>query len=109
MRAAASNLPGELKGVANNLKIEANSTKLFFQGIGKIGKRDIEVTAKVNAGGELSADFGRDFEREATIDIIKVALKSTLKAAVKTTIGGEAAIKGTFEILYLVGYDLKQI
>lgn len=109
MRAAASNLSGELKGVVNNLKIDANSTKLFFQGTGKIGKRDIEVTAKVNAGGELSGDFGRDFEREATVEIIKLALKSTLKAAVKTTIGSEAAIKGTFEILYLIGYELKQI
>ncbi len=109
LRAAASNLVGELKGVVNNLKIDPNSAKLFFQGTGKIGKRDIEVTAKVNAGGELSADFGRDFEREATVEIVKLALKSTLKAAVKTTIGGEAAIKGTFEILYLIGYDLKQV
>jgi hypothetical protein len=109
LRAAASNLPGELKGVVNNLKIDPNSTKLFFQGTGKIGKRDIEVTTKVNAGGELSGDFGKDFQTEATVEIIKLALKSTLKAAVKTTIGGEAAIKGTFEILYLIGYDLKQI
>ena len=99
LRAAASNLIGDLKGVVNNLKIDPNSTKLFFQGTGKIGKRDIEVTAKVNAAGELSADFGRDFEREATVEIVKLALKSTLKAAVKTTIGGETAIKGTFEIL----------
>jgi hypothetical protein len=89
--------------------IDANSTKQFFQGTGKIGKRDIEVTAKVNADGELAGDFGRDFEREATVEIIKLAVKSTLKAAVKTTIGGEAAIKGTFEILYLIGYELKQI
>jgi len=109
VRAAATNLTGELKGVVNNLKIDPNSTKLFFQGTGKIGKRDIEVTAKVNAGGELSGDFGRDFEREATIEIVKLALTSTLKAAVKTTIGGEAAIKGTFEILYLIGYELKQV
>lgn len=108
LRAAASNLVGELKGVVNNLKIDPNSSKLFFQGTGKIGKRDIEVTAKVNAAGELSADFGRDFEREATVEIVKLALKSTLKAAVKTTLGGEAAIKGTFEILYLIGYELKQ-
>jgi len=28
---------------------------------------------------------------------------------VKTTIGGEVAIKGTFEILYLIGYELKQV
>jgi len=108
LRAAASNLIGDLKGVVNNLKIDPNASKLFFQGTGKIGKRDIEVTVKVNGQGELSADFGRDFEREATIEIVKLALKSTLKAAVKTTIGGEAAIKGTFEILYLIGYDLKQ-
>jgi hypothetical protein len=109
LRAAAADLAGELKGVANNLKIDPKSTNLFFQGTGKIGKRDIEVTAKVNAGGELSGDFGRDFETAATIEIIKLGLKSTLKAAVKTTIGGEAAIKGTFEILYLIGYDLKQV
>jgi hypothetical protein len=55
LRAAATNLTGELKGVVNNLKIDPNSTKLFFQGTGKIGRRDIEVTAKVNAGGERRA------------------------------------------------------
>ena len=109
LRAAASNLSGELKATVNNLKIDPATTKLFFQGTGKIGKRDIEVTAKVNAAGELSADFGREFEREATVEIVKLALSSSLKAAVKTTIGGEAAIKGTFEILFLIGYEVKQV
>lgn len=109
MRAAASNLTAELKDALPSLKINPNSTALSFQGTGKIGKRDIKVTAKVGAGGELAAEFGRAFEKEATIEIVKLALSSTLKAAVKTTINGEAAIEGTFEILYLIGYELKQV
>jgi hypothetical protein len=98
-----------LKATVNDLKIDLKSTNLSFQGAGKIGKRDIEVTTKVNASGELSADFGPKFEQEATIEIVKLALSSTLKAAAKTNIGGEAAIKGTFEILYLIVYEVKQV
>jgi hypothetical protein len=52
--------------------------------------------------------FGRDFECEATIEIIKLAVSSTLKAATKISVGGEAGIEGTFEILYLVGYEVKK-
>jgi hypothetical protein len=108
-RAAALNLTGELKGVVNKLTIDPKSTKLFLQGTGKIGRKDIKVTAKVNGAGEFLGEFGKDFEREATVEIVKLALKSTLKAAVKTTLGGELAIESTFEILYLIGYELKQI
>jgi hypothetical protein len=43
--------------------------------------------------------FGRDFECEATIEIIKLAVSSTLKAATKISVGGEAGIEGTFEPL----------
>lgn len=109
LRTAASNLPAELKDAVPSIKIPPNSNVLTFVGTGKLETRDIKVTAKVGAGGELSADFGREFQKEATIEIVKLALSSTLKAAVKTTLNGEAAIEGTFEILYLVGYELKQL
>lgn len=109
LRAAASNLAGELRSSVPAIKVNQKSTVLYFQGIGKIGKRDIKVTAEVGAGGELVGEFGRSFEKEATIEIVKLAVSSTLKAAAKTTLNGKMAIEGTFEILYLIGYEIKQI
>ena len=105
----ASNLPGEMKGFVNKIQIKDKETTLHFQGTGKIGKKEIEVTAEVNGNGELTGEFGRDFTSEATVEIVKLALSSKLKGGVKTTIGGKTGIKGIFEILYLIGYEIKQL
>lgn len=109
MRAIASNLPVELKDSVPSIKIDPTSNVLTFAGVGQVKSRDIKVAVKVGGEGEFAAEFGRAFEKEATIEIVKLALASSMKSAIKTTIDGEAAIEGTFEILYLVGFELKQI
>jgi hypothetical protein len=109
LRGAANTLPGELIDTFNDIKIKDKETLLKFQGTGKIGKKDIEVIAEVSPLGELTGDFASAFTAEVPIEILKLALSGNLKAAVKTTISGKAGIKGTVEILYLVGYEVKQL
>jgi len=109
LRGTGKTLIGDFKFTVNKLQVDVKANNLFFHGTGKIGKKDIEVIAEVNSGGELTGEFGRDFQAEGTIEVIKLAISSKLKAAVKTTLGGKAAIKGTFEILYIIGYEVKQL
>lgn len=64
---------------------------------------------EVSPSGELTDDLTRAFQADGTIELVKVRLSSTLKAAVKARLDGKAAIKGTFEILYFKGFELKQV
>ncbi len=101
-------MPTKLERTLNGIKSDPKNPTLSFQGVGKIGRKEIEITSKVNTTGEILGEFGKEFAKEATIEIVKLAIKSTLKAAVRATVGGELGIKGTYEIIYLIGYDVKQ-
>ena len=90
-------------------KVIIENPTLNFEGTGIIAKRDIDVTIKVGVGGDLSADINSAFEGRDTFEIVKLAMSAALKGGVKTNINGEVAIKGTFEIVYLKGYELKHV
>lgn len=104
-------LPTELKATAQiqRDKVNPDDPVLNFQGKGLFDKRDIEVIFKVGGGVDLSGELTRAFEAGGTIEVLKLAASAALKAAVKTTLNGEAAIKGTFEIHYVKGYEVKHV
>ncbi|KAB2902714.1 MAG: hypothetical protein F9K27_15895 [Anaerolineae bacterium] len=109
LRTNAPKLPDEMKYTVNKIQVDPKSPILHFKGTATLKTKTVKIAVKVNGEGELTGEWGRDFEKEATIDIVKLAVKSTLKAATRIMIGGEAGIEGTFEILYLESYEVKQI
>ncbi len=108
-RSTAPWLPETMKYTLGKIQADANTPRLHFRGTGKVLRKEIELTFKVNAAGELLGEVGKEFEKEASINIVKFAINTTLKAAVKFMFGAEAGIKATFEILYLAGYEVKQL
>ena len=109
LRSAAAGIPETMKYTGGNLEADPAKPILRLHGTGKIDRKEIKVQTEVTTLGELGGEFAKAFQKEATIEIIKLAVSSTLKAATKISIGGKAGIEGTFEILYLVGYEVKRL
>ncbi len=95
--------------ILDKAKLDAANPTVKLEGTLVIGKRDIEVTFKVGAGGELAGDLTRAFEASGTIEIVKLAATAALKAATKVTVNGEAAVKATVEVQFVKGYELKHV
>lgn len=104
-------LPDTYKATATIDKAKADPADptLKFVGTLIIGKKDIEVSFELGGGFELGGDLTRAFEASGTIEIVKLVASATLKAAAKATVNGKAGIKGTVEVLYVKGYELKQV
>ncbi len=86
------------------------SPTLYFHGVGTIKKKEITVTTKVNAQGEIGAEIERAMELGLSAEkLAEVAIKGALKVATRVQVGGEVAISGTYEILYLHGFAVTQL
>ena len=82
---------------------------LYFEVVGKLNRKEIKVTSEITLAGELAGDFQKAFTREATLEVLKLAIASTLKAAVKVNVGGKTGIEGTYEIVFYEGFEVKQV
>jgi len=102
-------LPDTYKAIATIDKAKADPADptLKFVGTLIVGKKDIEVSFELGGGAELGGDLTRAFEASGTIEVVKLVASATLKAAAKATVNGKAGIKGTVEVLYVKGYELK--
>jgi hypothetical protein len=109
LRGDLQNISAILKDTVLIQKADPKNPVLSFEVTGKIGRKEIKVTSKIKGEGELSSDFERALEREATVEILKLAINSTLKSAIKVMIGTEVGIEGTYEIIFFDGLELKQV
>ena len=109
LRTGSLELPETLNHTVNGIKADPKSPALHFHGTGALKTKEIKLSFEVSSTGELLGEIAREFEKGASLEILKLALKSTLKSAVKIAIGGKAGIEGTFEIIYLKGYEVKQL
>ncbi|MER8400825.1 hypothetical protein [Mesorhizobium sp. M1348] len=110
LRSVANNFPVELDSNVDDLKFPQGSSVIRLRGIAEIEKKSIEITLQVNESGELSGDLARELKGSAELEkLVSLGISATLKMAAKVVVGGQQAIKGTFDILYLVGWKVNQI
>jgi hypothetical protein len=102
-------MPVELHHTLTSFKADPANPKLTFHGVCKIDRKEIEITSEVGGGGEILGELGRELEVGASVEVLKMAVKAALKSAVKVMVNGKVGIKGTYEVLYIIGYELKQI
>jgi hypothetical protein len=110
LRDADPRIPIEMKYALNGIRADTKNPELDFHGTGTLGTKTIKITAKVNAEGELTGGWERAFEAAASIEkIANVGITATLTGAVRVMIGAEVGVEATFEIIYLKGYEVKQL
>ncbi len=110
LRSVASNFPTELRANVDELKVPQGSTVIRLRGIAEIAKKSIEITLQFNESGELSGELARELKASAELEkLLSLGISATLKGGAKVNIGGQQGIKGTFDILYLVGWKVSQI
>lgn len=105
------NTPKVPKGLSkklNGIKADPANPIVSLAGTGRLAKHTITYKAKLRAQGEIGADIERELEGKATVEILEFLTKIVLKGAVKVEVEGEIEVQLTYDLIYIVGYDLKQ-
>ena len=110
LRSVANNFPSELKANVDDLKIPAGSTLIRLRGVAEVAMKSIEVTLQFTESGELTGELGRELTASAELEkLLSLGMSITMKGGVKVAAGAQQGIKGTFDVLYLVGWKVTQI
>ncbi len=110
LRSVASNFPTELRSNVDDLKIPPGSSVIRLRGVAEVAMKSIEVTLQFNESGELTGELGRELSASAELEkLLTLGMSITMKGGVKVAAGLQQGIKGTFDILYLVGWKVSQI
>lgn len=110
LRTNAGAFPVEMRATVGELKVPAGSTAIRLQGTAMLATKSIEITLQFDENGEISGDITRALTEGVTIEkLLEVGVALTLKGGVKVNVGAHQGIKGTFDLVYFVGWSVKQL